>query len=419
MKNNDYLIGQLIGNYQVLAPVASGAFGTVYQARHQYLAERIVAIKILHWHRIVPEEARRFLQEAHILEKLSHPYVLNLLDAGFHENQLPYLITAYASGGSLRQYLRHLNQRVSWETAIQILSQIGQALQYIHKQGIIHRDLKPANILLNEQGEALLADFGIASILLTSSAKQTQVIGTSSYMAPEQFRGQVSPQSDQYALACIAYELLTGRPPFYAPDFIAMGYLHVHEPPIPLRHLNGNIAPHLEQAVLRALSKDRANRFPDAASFIDALQSAVPPTLNIPAPTPSPSQTFPKEQPKEQQNFHYWLNLGIFHQEQDRFEQALEAYEQAILLQENDVHVWHRKVAVLRHLKRHKEALEAYEQELRLDPHYWSNRAVILADQGRHQEALDAYDQALHLDPAHPDARKGKEMLLRKLKRFP
>src|SRR6266849_169966 len=160
------------------------------------------------------------------------------------------------------------------EEALTILAQIGQALQHAHQQNIIHRDLKPENILFNAKGDALLADFGIAIVLATSSVRQVDATGTPAYMAPEQFRGMISKESDQYALGCIAYELFTGHQPFTAPDFVAIGFLHAAEPPLAPTHYNPQLPLHTEQAILKAMAKQRADRYPDIAGFITALRAS-------------------------------------------------------------------------------------------------------------------------------------------------
>jgi serine/threonine protein kinase len=153
------------------------------------------------------------------LEELKHPYILPVLDAGLHEGLL-FLVVEYAVNGTLRDRLQ--GQPFQIGEALTILAQIAQALQYAYNHDKVHRDLKPENILFNANGEALLADFGIAVTL--ERTQQIEVEGSPSYMAPEQFLGEISKRSDQYALGCIAYELLTGRRPFVAPTFLAMGY---------------------------------------------------------------------------------------------------------------------------------------------------------------------------------------------------
>ena len=263
--------GTNIGNYRILALIGRGAFGSVYQAKHSILQERIVAIKILHTHISSPEERNRFLEEARLLGHTSHPHILQIVDAGL-ENGLPYLVTEYAPHGSLRDFLtRSAHPILPEEVSLAILSQVGEALYYAHQQNIVHRDLKPENILFKVNDRALLADFGLATTLSTSSVKYSSIMGTPSYMAPEQFRGIVSKEGDQYALGCIAYELFTGQRPFSAPDFFAIGFKHLTDHPVAPTQLNPQLPKHIERAILKAMAKQRGERHTDVRAFLTAL----------------------------------------------------------------------------------------------------------------------------------------------------
>src|SRR2546423_3366293 len=155
--------------------------------------------------------------------------------------------------------------------ALTLLSQVGQGLYYAHQRSLIHRDLNPANILFNAQGDALLADFGIATTLSTSSITHAAIMGTHPYMAPERFQGSVAKESDQYALGCIAYELFTGKTPFSATDFFAMGFEHLTKQPVAPTQLNPHLPAHIEHAILKALAKHRGDRHADVKAFIMAL----------------------------------------------------------------------------------------------------------------------------------------------------
>jgi len=283
---NTTYVGTQIGNYRVTSQLASGGFGSVYLAQHVILSGRIAAFKVLHAvYLSAPHERESFFQEAQLLEKLKHAYILPILDVGLYQNMVPYIIAEYAQHGSLRERIQRGNGRpLPIGEVLTILSQVGEALQHAHQQNIIHRDLKPENILFNTQDVALLADFGIATALTTASVKVGQVAGTPLYMAPEQFRGMASKESDQYGLACIAYELLTGSTPFVAADFMAMAYQHVHEQPKSPRQLNPALPMHMEQAIMKALSKERHDRYPNVTAFIAALQS--PSVQQIPPPPP-------------------------------------------------------------------------------------------------------------------------------------
>ena len=282
MARRDIYTGKEIGNYRIEQRIADGSFGTVYLARHLHLKERTTAVKILHAvHLDSDPEKEQFLQEAQILERLKGlPNILPLLDVGFDGN-FPYMITDYAERGSLRMHMRQYNGPLPLQEVLEIIGQVGKGLQSAHDKGVVHRDLKPENILFNAQGEALLADFGISTILSTTSLHPTHVAGTPAYMAPEQFRSKVCKESDQYALACIAYELLTGRKLFEAPDLVSMGFLHLTEPPTPPRQLNPRIPPSVEHVLLKALSKQRTQRYPSVSAFVAALNNQAPAQATI------------------------------------------------------------------------------------------------------------------------------------------
>lgn len=266
---NEYPV---IGNYRVLSELARGSFGRVYLAQHTVLTNRTVAVKLmLNTPLNSQDEREQFLQEARFLELLHHPSILPILDVGIHEG-LPYIVSEYATKGSLRHRLQEISPQLPpMSAALTILSQIGQALHHAHKLNIVHRDLKPENILFNARGDALLADFGLATTLSSASMKSATTAGTPRYMAPEQFQGTVSRESDQYALACIAYELFTGQPPFTAPDAVVLMFKHVTEQPVDPCQRNPDLPPYVGQAVLTALEKDRHKRHPDIRSFIAAL----------------------------------------------------------------------------------------------------------------------------------------------------
>jgi serine/threonine protein kinase len=274
MEDQGNYVGKSIGNYHIVTLIGSGGFGSVYQGEHSILKERVVAIKILHNHLGSPAERDRFLEEARLLGHIQHHNILQIFDAGI-DSGLPYLVTEYAPHGSLRDLLkRDAHTILPEDVSLRILSQVGEALSYAHEQHIIHRDLKPENILFNANDVALLADFGIAITLSTSSVKYSSVMGTPAYMAPEQFQGILSQQGDQYALGCIAYELMTGQQPFTAPDFIAMGFKHVSEQPIPPAQLNPALPMHIEQAILKAMAKQRGERHADVGAFLAALEGS-------------------------------------------------------------------------------------------------------------------------------------------------
>ncbi|RAQ94690.1 serine/threonine-protein kinase [Thermogemmatispora tikiterensis] len=266
----------LLGDYELIRRLGRGGSSTVYLARHRFLSRwSLVALKRLQTPLDSGEGQARFKAEVHLLEGLSHAHILPLLDAGLDQEGCPYLVTQYAAGGSLRQRLRQAGGRpLPLAEAVAILTQVGAALQYAHEHGIIHRDLKPENILFAADGRALLADFGIALQLGSRSLEAASLSGTPVYMAPEQFRGQVGRESDQYALACIAYELCTGRRVFPEQDPLALMYCHTQREPELPRRLNPQLPPEVEAVILRGLAKERHERYPSVSAFVTALAAS-------------------------------------------------------------------------------------------------------------------------------------------------
>ncbi|GCE14467.1 serine/threonine-protein kinase [Tengunoibacter tsumagoiensis] len=410
MATEQGIIGKEIGNYKIVAKIATGGFGTVYRAQHHILTERTVAIKILHTFLGSEQERQQFIQEAQFLEQLRHPYILSLLDVGFTQvgfgAEYPYLLAIYAAHGSLRERLKKITGRtLPWDLAENILTQVGQALQHAHQQKIIHRDLKPDNILFTDTHTAVLADFGIATVLSTGSIKYTTVAGTPLYMSPEQFRGSISRESDQYSLGCIAYELATGKPPFSAPDFIALGFKHATEEPVPPQQINPLIPDYANQAILKAIAKERRDRHEDVAAFIAALQK---PKRVIETPSIVP------QKPKE-----LWLEEGKVLYQQQRYEESLFPFEQAIRIDPQSIEAYYWKSDALYELQRYEESLEICEQILLIDPYYikvYLAQSYNFIELKRYSEALAALDQALRLEPNHITAHFEKGKLLHRLK---
>jgi serine/threonine protein kinase len=430
------MLEKQLGNYRITAEIASGAFGSVYIAKHLVFDDELpVAIKLLHTHLGSEKERERFLQEARFLRKLKHPHILPLLDAGLYEGFL-FFIVEYAANGSLYDRLRRQpSQPLHIGEALTILSQTAQALQYAHDQDIVHRDLKPANILFNAKGEAILADFGIAVVL--EQTKRIEVEGTPPYMAPEQFQGEVSKKSDQYALGCIAYEFLRGQRPFMAPDFFSMGYKHVHEQPIPPTQLNPNLPEYMEQAILKAMAKQREDRYRDVSAFIAALQQAPEPTVIsgksredwlkegntffIHKRYEEALRAYEETIRLDPNNAIAHIYKGFALNGASRYEEAIRAYNDAIRLNLNDAIVHHNKGIALNKLGRYEEAIRACEEAIQLDPndalaHY--HKGIALNKLGRYEEALRACEEAIRLDPNDATTHGHKGSALNKLERY-
>ena len=379
----DRYIGKKIGgSYHIIAKIDSGGYGSVYKAQHIVFNNNpLVAIKIMRVQIASDEDREDFYQEARLLKALAHPHILPILDAGFQDD-VPYIIMEYAAGGSLKNRIKQqAGQPFPLDEALTILTQIGAALQYAHQQpkAVVHCDLKPDNILFNAQGEALLADFGMATIL-SSGSNKTGKGGTPAYMAPEQFEGWVSPRSDQYALGCIAYELLTGHDVFDTEgkrlEVIQYRYLHAQVMPTEPKQHNPHLSDALSQAILTALAKERTARYAEISDFIAAL---------------SPQKTASQ-----------WLAEGNALYNGHHYREAIHAYEEAIRLRPNFTEAYVNKGTALRGLGSNEEALRAFEESIHLQPddadaHY--NKGNVLRNLQRNAEAVQAYDEALRLKP--------------------
>ncbi len=303
---NDKLLGSQLGSYILVNLLGHGAFGSVYLGKHFLLEHKPpVAVKVLNTTLNTQVEIDRFFQEAVILDKLTHPNILPVVDANLYESY-PFFVAEYAPGGSLRDRLDKFNGALmDLIDAMHLLNQVGLGLQHAHDLDIVHRDLKPANILFNAENDAVLADFGIA--IQVQSTRRVDEIGTPPYMSPEQFKGKVSKKSDQYALACIAYELLTGQQLFTADDPYTIGYKHIYEPPVEPRTLNPDIPPAIEVVILKALSKARDDRYESVADFIQALRTAAGLPISVSTPlAPIISAPIPQIRPDEAPNDDLW-----------------------------------------------------------------------------------------------------------------
>jgi serine/threonine protein kinase len=262
--------GQQFGNYRLVHLLGEGGFAEVYLGEHLYLQSE-AALKVLHT-RLGKDDQDTFLEEARVIVRLRHPNIVRLLEFGI-EGGTPYLVMDYAPHGTLRD--RHpRGALVPLAAVVSYAGQVAEALQYAHDRQLIHRDVKPENMLLGEEDEILLTDFGIVTIAQNSRLQQTEgVAGTAAYMAPEQLQGKPRPASDQYALGVSVYEWLTGTPPFHG-SLYEIASQHILVPPPPLRQNVPTLSPAVEEVVLTALAKDHHQRFASVRAFARALEEA-------------------------------------------------------------------------------------------------------------------------------------------------
>lgn len=264
-------VGQLLGNYRLVELLGTGGFAEVYLGEHRHLGTQ-AAIKVLHNH-LSGEASENFLVEARKIAHLSHAHIVRVLDFGV-EDSMPFLVMDYAPNGTLRQ--KHpTGTPLLLATILTYTRQVASALQYIHNQRLIHCDIKPANMLIGQDGQILLSDFGIATAAhSTLSQVQLPLKGTPYYMAPEQLDGRPHIASDQYALGIVVYEWLSGTRPFNG-GLIEVTMQHQTKNPPPLYPAIPGVTPEIEQVIMKALAKNPHERFDSVQAFAEALERAV------------------------------------------------------------------------------------------------------------------------------------------------
>jgi serine/threonine protein kinase len=274
MSISEILPGNSIGGCRILRLIGRGVSSEVYLGEHPRLSDP-VAVKLLHaW--TGEREVQRFLTQAAMLSKLDHPHIIHIYDFGLTDDDVPYLVVSYAPYGTLRQrYPR--GSRLPLSEVINYVGQAAEALQYVHEHQLVHRDVKPQNMLLGAQNEIILNDFGTTTVSYSLIPNAVDFEGTVLYAAPEQLGGRSLRSSDQYALAVMTHELLTGSWPFMG-TFDEVARKHLFEKPPTVREKGVAIPLLIDEALQRALSKDPAARFACIQDFADALAAAARPT---------------------------------------------------------------------------------------------------------------------------------------------
>lgn len=288
-----FSVGATVGGYTIREEIGRGGMATVYRA-HQLSMNRDVALKMLPSQYLnQPTSLDRFKLEASIVARLEHRAIVPVHDYGEFEG-IPYLVMRYMDGGSVDDLLAA--GPISPERTQQIVLQIAPALDYAHRQGVLHRDLKPSNILLDANGDAYLTDFGIALILGENARSLTTsgVVGTPSYMSPEQAQGHdLDGRSDVYALGVVLFEMLTGSRPFEGDTPYTVAVKHVTErPPSPCA-INPALSRAVENVLLKALEKKRENRYATATALAEALKHSVEGARSSAAVLPAMTETEP------------------------------------------------------------------------------------------------------------------------------
>jgi eukaryotic-like serine/threonine-protein kinase len=275
VKVNAMQAGQQIRQYVLEERIGAGGMGEVWRARQPRL-RRTVAVKIIREHGAQDASFReRFDREAQAMALLEHPHIVRVHDF-FTSDGHGFLVMGFVDGCSLET-----RGRLPFEAAIQIAREILDALNFAHQQGVIHRDVKPSNILLDRRGHAYMMDFGIALVAgterITRLTRSGTAVGTPEYMSPEQITTpeDIDHRTDVYSFGCVLYEMLSGQPPFGSRDQgtteFELMQAHVTRRPVPLRRLNPHIDRHTDAVVMRALAKDRDDRFAGCGDMAQAL----------------------------------------------------------------------------------------------------------------------------------------------------
>jgi serine/threonine protein kinase len=270
--------GDIVGSYEVQEPLGEGGMARVYRAVGPHGEE--VALKFVR-SELAREDMfrRRFAREVQTAVRIAHPHVLPVIENGEHEG-VPYMAQPFMRGGSLQDRL-NAEGALELVTAVTVCLEVAKGVGELHTHGLVHRDLKPANILLDEEGRAFVADFGLAKVPQASLLTQPgEAVGTLHYMAPEQIRAEhVTPSTDVYSLGCIMFEFLAGRPPFAGHRGMGVLWAHLQEkPPDPCAGRD-DLPKDLTWAVNRALEKKPEDRPETATGYARMVQVAasVPP----------------------------------------------------------------------------------------------------------------------------------------------
>ncbi len=294
------------GRYRAEKRLGSGGMAEVWCAEDDVLGRR-VALKLLGSRFAEDDDFReRFKREAQAAAGLAHPNIVGIFDRGEWDGT-PYIAMELVEGRTLKDLVRERGP-LPPDVAINLTIQVLGALGFAHRRGIVHRDVKPQNVILDHEGQAKVADFGIARSGGSEMTETGTILGTVQYASPEQAQGQpVSPRSDLYSAGVVLYELLTGRVPFEGESVVAVALKQVSEPPVPPSQLRPGISPALEAVVMRALEKDPARRFAGADEFVAALEAARRAPTRPVVLEPAPGEPWVAEE--EEPGSRWWLWL--------------------------------------------------------------------------------------------------------------
>lgn len=311
-----------LGKYEIRRELGRGAMGIVYEGFDPYI-ERPVAIKTIHKSLIDQAESgeifSRFRREAQAAGRLTHPNIVSIYEYG-EEGDMAFIAMELIEGVELKEYFDKA-RRFQLNEGLSIMFQLLGALEYSHGRGVVHRDIKPSNILIAKDGKIKIADFGIAQIESSDLTHAGTVLGTPSYMSPEQFMGLVADRrSDIYSGGVILYQLLTGERPFFGSNMTVIMHKVMHQAPVPPSELNPEISQAMDEVVKKALAKRPEERFQAAAQFMEALKLAAETTIKfaLQSPPQATKKTPPQSGNKPSMTMDF--NLEAFNQRLDEEE---------------------------------------------------------------------------------------------------
>ena len=268
------MIHKEIGQYQILEKIGHGGMGVVYKAIHKKI-EKIVAIKALSPQLSEDLKMReRFINEAKLQAKLSHPNIVNIINYIESEDNV-YLIMEYVDGETLESKLKR-EGAIPYEEAVEISVDILEALNYLHSKGIVHRDLKPSNIMFSESGLVKITDFGISKLIGNKGVTTTALAGSYIYMSPEEIKGEGTTYlSDIYSFGIMLYQMITGNVPYYYDSQYKLMKAHLEEKPIHPIKIKSDIPSGLSESVIKAISKNPEVRFKTPLELKNELQDSI------------------------------------------------------------------------------------------------------------------------------------------------
>ena len=442
-----FQIGQNVGPYRLIEKLGKGGMATVYKAYHARL-DRYVAIKALHPAFMENDGfLDRFQREAKVVARLEHPHIVPIYDFSEHEER-PYLVLKYVKGKTLKSYLNE--RRLTYAEIKEVFLAVSSALVYAHQSGVLHRDIKPSNVLIEEDGGIYLADFGLARIAETSQTTMSaqMMMGTPHYISPEQARGaaDLDEGTDIYSLGVMLYELLVGEVPYQADTPFSVIHDHIYSPlPMP-REINPALTEAVEKVLLKALAKNRQDRFQDMPHMVRYFTAALELQIKDSGPDQPPPRSAILSQPAHTGSLPghdsaYQPTLEI-----DREESGFEDGTQSGVDEEKDRSfsipgmVWWFILPALLLLilgttvvsraaqppgpelitaptltqeanlapsdfsGPSSQSAEPVREENSEDPFLWVERGVDLWEQGRMEDAEEAFREAIALAERNPEA---------------